>query len=261
MTLHELKIPYETIYLTVPATILNMSSEELIDVLPDKSFDTDAIMSVLIYRSWQALVNIFYKQKSLTEEQCYDIYLEALEYIIKTKPWKKEDNILYNDSNAFLKAMITCTKSRKMNYFISQHRDKRLLNTTALSIDKLSEEYNDYYQGFDTDTYFPELLNITSEIKKLFCSKKYITAFVLDAILNSDVFSENGIDLKKMRKHLIRLTENYLKTFATKYSVNFEEAIYSKKYFIHLQPAKFNDKIIHALDDIKLIFTEKEYVS
>ena len=147
MTLHELKQPFESIYKTASNTYLNCNSEELVDLLTNTLSidDKNQIISILIYRSWQSLVNIFYKQQNsfLTEEECYDIFLEAFDYVCETKPWKKENNSLNNDKDAFIKSMMQCTTSRKINYIIAQHRQKRIVNCNAASVEALQEDFQD----------------------------------------------------------------------------------------------------------------------
>ena len=70
MNLYELKMPYQKIYNIADDEYKELSSEELVDLLDDEDYTNvkNQIFSILIYRSWQALVNIFYKQQKVLYE-------------------------------------------------------------------------------------------------------------------------------------------------------------------------------------------------
>lgn len=257
MTLFELKQPFKDIYKSANIEYINLSSEELVDLL-DNSLSGDEknqITGILIYRSWQSLVNIFYKQqnKSLSEEECYDIFLEAFSYVISTKPWKKDDNSLNNEKDAFIRAMMQCTMSRKVNYIIAQHRQKRILNCNTMSIEALQEDFQD---GYFTPYYDVHIDTgkgtVYSLIKHLFNSKQYLNSFILDAILTVDIYNDkNELDIRKLRKYLRSLGESDCKYFSDIYLVNLDEVEYSLKYFQDLSTEKLTNKINECLMALK----------
>ena len=257
MNLHELKMPYQKIYNIADDKYKELSSEELVDLLDDEDY-TDVknqIFSILIYRSWQALVNIFYKQQktSLTEEECYDIFLEAFYYVTSTKPWKKEDNSLNNDKDAFIKAMMQCTSSRKINYVIAQHRHKRILNCNTMSIDALKEDFQEGYFSHYYDKYKDtDKGSLYSLIREFFDNKLYLVSFILDAILTIDVYTEDdNLDIRKLRKYLRSLSTVDCKYFANTYNLNFDEVKYSLKYFQKLSTEKLTNSINQCIMSLK----------
>lgn len=257
MTLHELKMPFQKLYNTVDDTYKELSSEELVELLDDENYTNvkNQIFSILIYRSWQALVNIFYKQQntSLTEEECYDIFLEAFYYVTSTKPWKKAGNSLNNDKDAFIKAMMQCTSSRKINHIIAQHRQKRILNCNTMSIDALNEDFQEGYFSHYYDSYKDtDSGSLYSLIREFFDKKSYLISFILDAILTLDIYTEdNDLDIRRLRKYLRSLSTTDCNYFATTYNLNFNEVEYSLKYFQNLSTEKLTNKINECIMSLK----------
>ena len=257
MTLFELKQPFKNIYKSVKSKYIDIKSEDLVELLDTNLSDDDRnqITSILIYRSWQALVNIFYKQQKvyLSEEECYDIFLEAFNYVTSTKPWKKDDNSLNNEKDAFIRAMMQCTMSRKINYIIAQHRQKRILNCNAASIEALQEDFQDGYFTPYYDTHIDTGKGtIYSLIKELFNTKQYLNSFILDAILTTDIYNdENEFDMRKLRKYLRSLGKNDCKYFSDTYAVNLNEVEYSLKYFQNLSTEKLTNKINECIMSLK----------
>lgn len=269
MTLSELKEPFRLIYDNCDKDLKNKSSEELIDIINNKSYnhpeDENDIYGLLIFRSWRALINILYKQKntSLSVEECYCIYLDALEYVIETTPWKNEDNSLYGDNSAFIKAMMQCTHSRKVNYVIAQHRQKRILNCNALSIDALNDDFKEGYFSRYHDSYSDTGKGSLHElIRELFNDGDYLYSFILDAVLNLDIFdTTHNLDYRKLRKYLRDINEAECANFSTSYNININEVNESLKSFQDLPTNKLTNEINRCMMMLKHNHTIKEVLN
>lgn len=264
MTLYELRQPIDKSYNLIKDLYKNISSEKLIDNIDDSNKEEkNRIFCVLIHRSWQALVNIVYSNKlySLTLEDCYDIYLDALYYIVKTRPWNNPKNSLYKDKNAFIKAMMKCTYSRALNFIISQHRQKRELNTNTLSLNYMEEEFSDGYFIPYYDKYSSLALEPYSDIiKNQFNKKLYLEAFTLDALIFNDFYNEEkDFDIHKLRRYLLNIDNKDCVLFAERYDLNVSEAQHSIKYFKYLQRGDFNDKLNSVINHLKSEITEELY--
>ena len=178
--------------------------------LVDKYFSVDShdknqYLAQLILYCWPALEKLFYKQtvKVLSEEECYDIFIDAFFYVIQHQVWKDENSSLYQDKDALLKAMYTTVESRRRNFFVAQNRQKRQVNQFPISLDGLSEEFQDGYFLPVDDSYNIDKGWSVKYIYDLWEQKLYVTAVVFHLMLTCDVYTEdNKISNKKIKKLL-----------------------------------------------------------
>lgn len=266
MNLSELKDPFRLIYKHCRPQLKDKSSEDLIDIICEEDYefpeDEDDIYAILVMRSWQALVNIFYKQQNtnLSVEDCYVIFLDALDYVIETRPWKKEDSSLYQDDTAFIKAMMQCAHSRKLNYITAQHRQKRVLNCNALSVDALNEDFQDGYFTKYYDSYVDTGQGSLYElVRNLFLDNNYLASFTLNAILNIDIFDvAEGINERRLRKYLRSIDDDECTYFSNFYKLSFNDVMKSLETFQNLSTNKLTKKIKECIMMLKHTTTVKE---
>lgn len=242
MELKELKAPYEQL-MPVDAIELNLNDvadEYLVSSDPHRR---DQLFSTLVCRTWVALETIYFQNKNnVSVEDCYDAYLDAIQYVLRKQVWHNSDSTLYNDPDAFIKAVRVTAKHRRDNYVVSQFKHKRMANTYAVSMDQLEEDFS---EGYFTDKVFIDKQSLIESrvqevIKSLFTQKKYLDAYILDAIIFNDVFATvnyiTSFSYKKMRKCLRHLN---CERFAEAYNVSEAEVRYSLKYF-----EKYSNKIL-----------------
>lgn len=251
MTLKELKVPFQNIVDNADAAILSYGCNDIADMYNNTSDaqERNLYVSILICRAWNILQNMFYKDNAgLSEEECYDIFLETISLVLEKSVWHDENSSIYQDEDAFLKAMNTAARCARINYVIAQHRQKRMANCNALSLDGLNENCSDgYFTPYDEDPLNSDSY-IVEEIQNYFKRKDYLTSFVLDAIINLNVYSnDNDLDMRKLRKHLRSMGNNFMKKFASRYNLNFDEVKYSKSYFSHLSQANMDKQIYSSL--------------
>ena len=249
MNLKELKKPFEKNF---SKDLSKYNNNELVGMYlsTNSSIKQDKIVSNLMCESWGILQSLYYhNSKILTEEDCYEIFLQAFDYVIKKHVWDNPESTLYNDELAFMKAMSITVESRRKNFLKAKFRDKRIANTGAVSLDKLEEDFQDgYFTSYEED--FSEVKEnaIEDRIKYYFRRKEYMASFILDAILNTNIFTDetNELDLRKVRKHIRNIDEVFCSYFSEKYEVNPDETNHCLIYIQEANQEKLDTKITRA---------------
>lgn len=246
LTLNELKSPYETLVKVNKIDLKSIEPQDIVDKYYEDEEHRDLYISILVCKSWNSLQSLYYKHNEfkLSAEECYDIFIQTLYYVVKSRAWKKEDSTLFEDENAFLKAMNVTIGCRKKNYVHAQHRQKRVANYNSLSLDGVSEECSEGYFTPYEDNVCLEENNINNTITFYFKKKDYITAFILESIINFNVFTiDNDLDIRKLRKYLRHLDLDFCHLFSKKYKLNEKEVIHSLTYFKELPQNKLDENI------------------
>lgn len=249
MTLNEIKEPFERID---KKTLDEYGCNKVVELYLSSFSDIEKnrYISYLICKSWNLVNNIYYKNNKmkLTSEECYDIFIQALQYVISNHVWTNEESTLYQDEDAFMKAMAITIESRKKNYIHSKFRQKRVANMMSYSLDSLEEDFQEgYFSQAEPENYDIITEQVEKRIKFYFGRKHYLAAFILEAIIFNNVFtSENELDDRKLRKILRNIDENFCKKFAEKYSLNVNEVKHSLVYFSQDNQEKLDAKIRYA---------------
>lgn len=255
MTFKELKQPFLNIVGSIDINKYNANDVVMLYNQSDNSHDKNLYISILILKSWKILQSIYYKNNNanLSEEDCYEIFLETLDYVCTQSVWLNKDSTLYNDKDAFLKAMNTTIQCRKKNFINAKFRQKRFANYDTISLDVITDEYSDGYFTPYLPEYNFEEDEISNQIIRYFKSKDYITAFLLDSVINFNIFDDdNGmLDVRKLRKHLRHLDDNFCAYFSIKYGLKENEVLYSRKYFSNIPQSKLDKKLYNAFTNLK----------
>lgn len=194
----------------------------------------NAYMSAIICRYWGALSKYHYSSSSSVDKFTYhDWLVGAILRAVKNRKWLEPGNKLYGDPNGPDKVINRCIISERLGFFQSSNTYKRRQNYGIDSIDRLQEENADSSQ---IPSYVPEEidegnLSIKQLISDSFDKKEYITAFLIDGIINYDVFEQKGkSDLdysifseKKLLRHLRALNVAYSRNFAQIFDKPIEE--------------------------------------
>lgn len=251
--LEELREPYKTLISTIDISTLTML--EVSDKYNSEQdiYKKDIYAAILVDYCWPALEKLFYNQTvfilSLTD--CYDIFMDAFFYVMEKQVWHDPENILYNDKDAILKAMYVVVESRRKNYFISQSRQKRVVNQSPLSLDILSEDFQEGYFSSITETYNFDRDWDKKFIKSIWEEQKYITAIIFDILLNANVIDENKINTKRIKKIIKHLTQNSYLQFMQKYSIIDNDLYVYKTYIQNINLDNLENYIINALVEFK----------
>lgn len=239
-------------YINIANTkVSHLTPIELVDKyfsegIPDKNY----YLACLILYCWPVLEKLFYKQnmKIMSEEDCYDIFIDSFFYVIQHQVWKDENNVLYNDEDALLKAMYTTVESRRRNYFIAQNRQKRQVNQFPMSLEGLSEEFQEGYFSPTTDSYDMHRGWSKKYIHKLWDNKLYVASIVFHILLTCDVYDEeDNISYKKIKKLLKHFDDLCYNNFIHIYGIQDDEQLIYKKYIMSMSDNMMYDYIHSAM--------------
>lgn len=251
--LEELKNNYALLANTVDVS--NTSILEIADKYLNEtdSFQKDKYAAVLMVYCWPALEKLYYKQnvKILSLVDCYDIFLDSFFYVMDKCVWKDENHSLYNDEDAILKAMYVLVESRRKNYFVSQNRQKRVANQYPVSLNTLSEEFQDGFFSPIMEKYNFNRGWEKEYVQLLWKDKLYITALIFDVLVNLDVFDEQErVNVKKIKKYIKNLSEMYYNGFIERYDLEDNGIIYDK-YIKNVDDGRIYDYIYNAFSTFK----------
>lgn len=241
MNLKELKKPFETNF---SKDLSKYNNNELVGMYlsTNSSIEKNKIVSNLMCESWGILQSLYYhNSKILSEEDCYEIFLQAFNYVVENHVWDNPGSTLYNDELAFMKAMSITVESRRKNFLKAKFRDKRIADTGAISLDKLEEDWTDGYFT-QTENQFSQNHDdiVTARIKYYVEHELYLTALILEGIIYNNVFDEaDNFDMRKLRKYLRNITTDFRKYFSNKYGCDLAKLT---------KATQFSDYTQHKLD-------------
>lgn len=254
MTLNDLKAQYEKVDIN---ELDKYSCNEVANIYLSSSSITEKnkCISFLICNSWNLLQKIYYQNNNniLTVEDCYDIFIQALHYVLKMHVWTNQNSTLYNDEKAFTKAMAITIQSRRKNFLKAKYRQKRIINSTNFSLDSMEEDFQEGYFSSYEDKYFDTPISkINNKIKELFEKKNYVASFILEAIIYNDIFNEaHEFDIRKLRKYLRNIDQDFCTIFAQKHKLNQIEVEHSLNYFKNDIQNKLDLKINNAFINLR----------
>lgn len=183
-----------------------------------------------MYKYWP-LMTKYYAQNSAvaSEEDVYEWLLNSVLYALKHRSWLNPKSSIYNDPNGPDKVINRCMKCRRLTFYQALNRKKRKDGVMLYSLDKIREDFNDstdYMQDIESDECNPNCFMLTDYIRNLFYSSEELAAFIMDIIINCDVFKLNKqtgtkeFSLNKLVRVMMQLDSVYFSQFAERYSIN-----------------------------------------
>jgi len=85
--------------------------------------------------------------KHVPFDQCYDVLIDAINYILEKRVWENPDSSLYGDPTAPDKAFHIALRRQQGILLSSYTAQKRQSNFNTLSIDEMYENYSDSTEG------------------------------------------------------------------------------------------------------------------
>lgn len=233
---------------TTNLTMLEVADKYLEEL--DK-FNKEIYTAKLIVYCWPALEKLYYGQnvRIMSLNDCYDIFLDSFFYVMDKCVWKDESNKLYNDEDAILKAMYVLVESRRKNYFIAQNRQKRVANQYPVSLDNLSDEFQEGYFSYISEHYNFNRGWEMSFMKYLWDNKRYVGCLIFDLILHADVIRNDGLDIKKIKKYIKNINKEKYLNFLDMYDIIDNNLEIYHKYIENL-----SDNMIYSYIDNTLVF-------
>lgn len=224
----------------------------------------DSYLSAIIYKFWNVMEHNYFTQSSqklASQQDCYDWNIEGILYALNRHVWDDPDNELYQDVNGPEKAINVTIYSQKLNFYNSYKTYKRQVNSSLLSLEKLQEDASDsYYTPYNEDYNFTDSY-MYKKVKDYFNLKLYLEAFVLDSILNHDMFTltEDRCEIFnrfKLTKHLHHLDDNFCRYFSKFYKLPIEKVKLATTYIVDVSTDSLNTKINRLF---KNILRDKEF--
>lgn len=192
----------------------------------------DGYMSAIMCRYWGAISRYYAtSHNSVTVETCYDWLVRSILYAIQRRPWLVEGSNLYGDPTGPDKTVNQVIKSTRLGFYQSSNTHKRKCNFGNTSLDAMVEELGEAAPLPEEDSCrdTPMSMDIQNFIQDAFKNKEYLLAFMVDGIINYEVFDhEIGSDgytysqfsPKRLARHVRSLSPNYCERFAQMYHLN-----------------------------------------
>jgi hypothetical protein len=219
----------------------------------------NAYFAAVLYNYCNTISKYYQSCKGFVDEAtCIEWMEDAIQYALLHRRWEDPDSSIYNDPNGPDKVINRIMKCTKVNLYQYVSRKKRKDAYKIKSLDAISEMVNDNtLEIMDRSDEESTSLDIKSYIKKVFNSKDYFMAYMIDCILNSRVFFLNKekqtyeFNIKKLSRELCSIDEEYCERFAVEYEIDPELVIGTLKYFDRMNSSKIIYKIEYNLQKLK----------
>lgn len=204
----------------------------------------DGYISAIMLTYWNKIIKYYYKCSMVaTPEDIHSWLVIALTYALDNKPWENPKSSIYNDKNGPDKVINTAMESRRLTFYQQLNRYNRKINSDLLSLDKLTEEYNDVFVPAVHDKCDFE---IGEFIVDYFKNKDYFMAFMIDAIVHEDVLTPN-FNIKRLSSHFRHMDDIFFYRFSNMYSIPIDEVREASTYVSNLSTYKFKNKVEYCL--------------
>ena len=174
----------------------------------------------IVCRTWGYSGRIYLQcNKHVPFEQCYDIIIDTINYVLKKRVWENETSSLYRDPAGPDKAFHMVLKRQRSLLLASLNAYKRRSNFNTLSVDSIHEEYSDAAEGLFgiANTSSENNIELATYISS---QTDPLDMIILDLICYSNWNSISGIVIK-----LKQLTEKNFSYFNTRYNISHEDYI------------------------------------
>lgn len=238
--------------------------------------------AAIIVRYWGVITN-YYRQphsERVYVEDCYDWLINAFMNVtnhsywfedpvlkltyVKTGEVRTRKNPIFGKSDAPEITLKKCITSMRLGFFQDANRDIRKLNYTAASVDKMVDDKQvgllPHHRGIFETT---ESVYVNNILADTFKYKFYTDAFVLDGIVNGNVFEYNKEDKtqtlskKKLVKHLRNLDDNYCTIIADELKLDKFEIIKASQPFRKYGSKRLYNIIDKSLSNLKVKLAQK----
>lgn len=200
--------------------------------------------------------------KYISEDDYYDLIIQSVLYVIDKRVWENKNSKLYKNKDGPEIAINQSLKTSKINMYIFMQRDKRKLNINSVSLDSLEETTSDGFFIPYHDADISTDLYIGSLIKDYFNKKQYLNAFLLDSIMNKNVFVDKNnqveFNLGKLKSSIKNIDKDYCKIFSQRYQLKTVEVENAISYFNNINYSKLDSVIKKLFNNLR---KDKELLS
>lgn len=240
-----------------------LSKNELCRLCIENEHNQDlfnAYFAAVLYNYCPTIHKYYQSCKGMVDEAtCIDWMEDAIRYAFEHRRWEDPDSSIYNDPNGPDKVINRIMKCTRVNFFQYVSRKKRQDAYKTKSLDAISEMVNDNsieIMDRDEDNNLSSL-DMKDYIKRTFLAKDYFVAYLVDCILNSNVFvydrdsQQYNFNIKKLSRAICAIDQHYCERFAEEYGLPVESVMDTLKYFDRLNSNKLMYKIEYSLQKLK----------
>lgn len=213
------------------------------------SIKADQYLSGVICRTISKCINYYINQRAkvVTEEDCYDIVIQSVLYVLDKKVWENISSGLFHNKDAPEIAINTRLKTQLINGFVANNRQKRKANAVILSLDSLEEESSDgYFLSYCEDD-LENSMFLKKLIKSYFDKEEYLNAYILDLIISEEGFTKNKLNPRffkgKLKTSVLNIDKRYCETFSETYGLNLHKVESTLEYLHKLTPSMIDKNI------------------
>lgn len=218
----------------------------------------NAYLSAIIYKYWN-MVDVYYHKNfgHLDAEDSYDWLISTVLYVLKHRVWLDPNHKLYNDPTAIDKAIHIRMYSTYLNHQKAVRTQKRDWDNGVYSWEMLKENIGDgVYAYNDGELATPFQYDYMSDfVVDCFNKKEYLKAFIIDGIVNEDVFmnkdGEEVFAIHRLLHHLRNLDEVFIKIFSDRYNLSCTSVAKACTYIPNTDKALLRRKVKHELFILK----------
>ena len=220
----------------------------------------NAYFAAVLYNYCTTVSKYYQSCRGLVDEAtCIEWLEDAVQYALLHRRWEDPNSSIYNDPNGPDKVINRIMKCTKVNLYQYVSRKKRKDSYNVKSLDAITELVNDgTLELMDKDDHIGGLsLDIKSYVKKAFYAKDYFMAYMIDCIVNENVFTYDincqkySFNIRKLSRLLCSVNEEYCKRFSEDYSIDLDAVLSTLKYFDRLNRNKLIYKIEYNLHKLK----------
>lgn len=176
----------------------------------------DSYYSAIVCRYWGYTGKIYLQcNKHVPFEQCYDILIDTINYVLEKRVWENPKNSLYNDYTAPDKAFHVVLKRQRSLLLTKLNAEKRKTNFNTLSIDEIHEKYADAAEG---------LFNLIEEDNLEWQLMDFIkTHDTLEIIILDKICFDTWKDLKEIVTSIKNLNKDDVNYYNSRYGIPTQE--------------------------------------
>lgn len=184
----------------------------------------EAYLAAIIYKYWSRADKIYQKTStSCNWEDCYDLLVNSILYVLRKRQWLNPKSSLYQDKNAPDRAINTNLRCLRVNHIVSTNRDKTKLNINTVSIEKLYEDNKEYVLPVYKDNY-EEVTSLYETVRDCVRKHNLLKGVIIDILANEDCSYEGKLCLPKLYSKLYNIDIAYENSFKMRYD-EFGESI------------------------------------
>lgn len=242
------------------STLIN----KYVDNMHKDSFLSNRIMAAIVYRYWDT-IDTYYRFNShiATPEDCFDWVTNAILYAVEKQKWRDPLSVLHKEENAPDRVVNIKARMERLTYYqyIQYGKRKANLNSSNFDFDFFITHESEL-NSYDSEYSFLDMYELDNGairlIKDSLDKNEFLRAFIIDGIINSNVFlkkssKDKQIVFKKsaLKKYLTRFDLNYLKIFCNLYNQPMERISTAIKQIQQISSKELNYNINKELKNIK----------